>query len=111
MSRRLDRWLLPPITLVVARANLPAPGTEPVSGWTAPTATIRLAPRLTAHYEYHHNRNALTDVLGAGDAFLALTDSGNLLRFDQATLKLTKEWFGTTAVACLGRGEDGTMLA
>src|SRR5689334_20760667 len=105
MSRRFDRWLMPLVVLVAALVDLPAPGAEPVSGSTSPTGTVRLAPGLTAHYAYHYNRNALADVLPAGDAFLALTDSGNLLRFDRATLKLTKEWFGPTAMTCLGRRE------
>src|SRR5215831_19360826 len=104
MSRRFGRWLVPLVALVVAWANLPAPGTEPVSGWTAPTETVRLATGATAHSAYHYNRIALADVLPAGEALLALTDSGNLLRFDRTTLKLSKERFGPTPVTCLGRG-------
>ena len=46
-----------------------------------------------------------------GDAIIALTESGNLLRLDLATLKLTREWFGPVPVVCLGRGENGAVLA
>src|SRR5262249_54427510 len=77
----------------------------------SPTGTVRLASGLTAHYAYHYNRNALAEVLRAGDALVALTDSGNLLRFDRATLGLTKERFGLPPATCLGRGEGDTVLA
>src|SRR5689334_18243962 len=88
----------------------PAPADGPVSGSSSPAGTIPLAPGLTAHYVYHYDRNALAGALIAGDAIIAMTDSGNLLRFDRATLKLAKEWFGPTAATCLGRGGDGDLL-
>src|SRR5271169_1670533 len=78
--------------------NPPCPGAEPGPG--SPTGTVRLPSGLTAHYAYHFNRNALRDSRRAGDAIIALTDSGNLLRLDLATLKLTREWFGPVPVVC-----------
>ena len=75
----------------------PLAGAEP--GSESPSGTIRLPAGLTAHYDYHYDRNARR----AGDAIIALTESGNLLRFDLATLKLTREWFGPVPIACLGR--------
>ena len=47
----------------------------------------------------------------AGDAIVALTESGSLLRFDLATLNPTHEWCSLVPVVCLGRGEKDTVLA
>ncbi len=71
---------------------------------------VRLASGLDAHYAYHYDRNALRDSRLAGDALIALTRSGNLLRFDAKTLTLTREWFGPVPATCLGRGENDAVL-
>jgi hypothetical protein len=71
----------------------------------------RLPSGVTARYEYHFDRNALLDSRRAGDALIALTASGNLLRFDPATRKLSREWYGPAMAVCLGRGEGGAVLA
>jgi len=80
-------------------------------GSGSPAGSVRLSSGLTARYEYHFNRNALRDSQRAGPAIIALTDSGNLLRFDAASLKLTREWYGPTPITCLGRGFNGTVFA
>jgi hypothetical protein len=110
MPRRSDRWLMSLVALATGLANPPSTGAGPVSGSTAPTATVPLAAGVTVHYAYHYDRNALTDILSDGDALLALTDSGNLLRFDRVNLGLTREWFGPSPAVCLGRGEGGAVL-
>jgi hypothetical protein len=97
------------LALGVALLTTPLPGAEPGSG--SASGTIRLPSGLAAHYAYHYNRNALRDSRLVGDAIIALTESGNLLRLDLATLKLTREWFGAVRAVCLGRGELGAVLA
>ncbi len=97
---------------LVVIAGLLAPplsGAEP--GLGSSSGTIRLPSGATVHYAYHFNRNALRDSRRKGDAIVALTEAGNLLRLDLATLKLTREWYGPVPVVCLGRGENGAILA
>ena len=79
-------------------------------GSTSAAGEVRLPSGHLASYEYHFNRNALRDSLPVGDALIALTGSGNLLRFDAATLELTGEWFGPVPVASIGRGEGDALL-
>ncbi len=105
----LDRFLALFVGLITGLVNLRSPGAEP--GSSAPTGTVRLGTGITAHYAYYYNRNALADVVLAGDAVIALTDSGNLLRFERASLRLTREWFGPVPVTCLGRAEGEAVLA
>jgi hypothetical protein len=76
-----------------------------------PSGSIQLPSGLLARYEYHFNRNALGDVQQAGKSLIALTGSGNLLRFDAATLRPSGEWYGPVSVTCLGRGAAGSVLA
>ncbi len=75
------------------------------------SARVRIAAHLTVTYEYHYDRNALRTSERVGDALVAVSDSGNLLRFDFATHKLTRERFGPSRVVCLGRGERDVVLA
>ncbi len=102
------------LVLTLSTILLPLTGPMPLwagDGTNAPAGSVQLSSALTAHYEYHFNRNALRDIRRAGDAIIALTDSGNLLRFDLASLALMREWYGPSAVSCLGRGSNGTVLA
>jgi hypothetical protein len=100
-----------PICVVLAVACLtpPLPGAEPGSG--SQSGTVRLASGLTAHYAYYSDRNALRDGRRSRDAVIALTESGNLLRLDLATLKPTRDWAGPVPAVCLGRGDEGGVLA
>ena len=111
MPHRLDRALLLLSALIGASAPLPSSGAEPGSVGASPTGTVRLASGVTAHYAYQYNRNALADARIDGDSLIALTDAGSLLRFDRATLSLTKESLGPVPATCLGRGEGGSILA
>jgi hypothetical protein len=88
-------------------ASAPARAAE---GSHSAVGDARLAPGLDAHYAYHYDRNVLRDSRLAGDALIALTRSGNLLRFDAKTLKPTREWFGPVPAVCLGRGENDAVL-
>ncbi len=110
MSCRVDRFLAP--LIVLALWNPPCPGDEP--GLMSPSGTVRLAPGITAHYSwsyYNRDRNALADAVRAGDAIIALTDSGALVRFDASTLKLAREWSGPVGATCLGHREGDAVLA
>jgi|WetSurMetagenome_2_1015567.scaffolds.fasta_scaffold27836_3 hypothetical protein len=42
-------------------------------------------------YSYHFDHNALKDAVRIGGALIALTESGNLLRFDEGTFSLTAQ--------------------
>jgi hypothetical protein len=110
MSRRFVRYLAP--LVVLALWNPPCPGDEP--GLVSPAGTVRLGSGLTARYSwsyYNGDRNAMADAVRAGDALIALTGSGALVRFDAATLKPAREWSGPVGATCLGRGEGDTVLA
>lgn len=79
-------------------------------GLNSPAGDVRLPSGLTVQYEYHYDRNALLDSREAGDALIALTRAGSLLRFDAKTLKPIGEWFGPVAATSLGRGEGDSVL-
>ncbi|HEY2158013.1 MAG TPA: hypothetical protein VGH33_20460, partial [Isosphaeraceae bacterium] len=91
-------------------AAIVPPSALAAEGSNSPVGQAHLASGLEAHYAYHYDRNALRDSQRAGDALIALTRSGNLLRFDANTLTFTREWFGAVPATCLGRGENDTVL-
>jgi hypothetical protein len=66
---------------------------EPVIGpeWKVAEESIALPAGLKAHAAYHFNRNALKAACLTDDGLLAVTDSGNLLRFDPKDLRLQQE--------------------
>jgi hypothetical protein len=112
MARRFARRYAFAALLIAGLMHPPCSADEP--GLVARDGTVRLGSGGTAHYAwsyYQRDGNALAGALSAGDSIVALTDAGALLRFDRATLKLTKEWSGEVAVSCLGRGEGGAVLA
>ena len=88
--------------LSIAQADEAPP---PASG------TVELPTGISAHYEYHFNHNALGPSQIAGNALIALTDSGNLLRFDLPTRRLTRERITPARTVCLGRGIHDELLA
>lgn len=100
---------LGPLLLAAVLGSLPSPA-RAAEGTTSPVGEARLPSGLVAHYDYHFDRNALLASHRAGDALVALTRSGNLLRFDATTLKLTREWSSPAAATCLGRGEGDAVL-
>jgi len=66
--------------------NRVAPRTAlPVEG------TVELQPGHNAHFAYYYNHNALRDGVLAGNSLIALTESGDLIRFDAATLSMTAQ--------------------
>jgi hypothetical protein len=77
--------------------------TERVEGpaWF-PAEVERVLPSgLNVRYSYHFDRNALGAACLVGDNLLAISDSGNLLRFDHKTLQLSKERPLPAAATCL----------
>ena len=64
----------------------------------------------TLRSTYHFDHNALKDCLRAGDSLIALTDSGNLLRFDGANLKMTGQLVGRGYATSIGPGRGGEVL-
>ncbi|MGO9916202.1 MAG: hypothetical protein ACLQIB_16050 [Isosphaeraceae bacterium] len=71
MWRFIDGLLAFIVTLTPALLTLPSRGDEP--GSTSPIGAVRLGSGITAHYSYYYNRNALADVVLAGDSLIALT--------------------------------------
>jgi hypothetical protein len=66
---------------------------KPVIGpeWKVEGQSVKLPGGLQAHAAYHFNRNALSAACLADGGLLAVTDSGNLLRFDLKDLRLQQE--------------------
>jgi hypothetical protein len=63
-----------------------------------------------AEVAYHFDRNALTASARAGDgAYVALTDSGNLLAFDPATYALLAERVPRSPATCLSATLGGVV--
>lgn len=61
-------------------------------------------------YTYHFDHNALIDGVTAGGSVVALTASGNLLRFDTDTLSLSGQTIVSGRGTALGRDDGGTPL-
>jgi hypothetical protein len=80
-------------------------GAGPASG------AIRLPSGAEARYEYHSDRNALRASCRRGGSLIAMTSTGNLLRFDAKTRELTRTHFEPAEVVCLGGGEEEDVLA
>jgi hypothetical protein len=100
------------------RAPSPSPPAAPSASAVSVAAVPRPGEGVTdlpsgarVRWRYDFDRNALTAMKVAGGAVVALTASGNLLRFDLATLKLTAERVGPGVVRSLGSGPDGAVLA
>jgi hypothetical protein len=71
---------------------------------------VVLPSGLKVVYSYHFDHNAFADSVDLPGGLIALTPSGNLLRFDRKTLERGREWFGPSRVTCLGSGENGQAL-
>jgi hypothetical protein len=86
---------------------------EPVIGpeWKPAEESAVLPTGVKAHAAYHFNRNALSAACIAGDEILAVTDSGNLLRFDSKDLRLQQEARPDTAIALLAPAKGVGVLA
>jgi hypothetical protein len=72
---------------------------------------VQLGSGLKARFSYHFDRNALVASRDVGDALIAVTRSGNLLRLDRASFKITHECVGPAAALCLGVGDGDAVLA
>ncbi|MFW6163387.1 MAG: hypothetical protein ACODAJ_11515 [Planctomycetota bacterium] len=62
-------------------------------------------------YAYHYDRNAIAARRQVGQAVVALTRAGNLVRYELPALRMTGEAFGERPVTCLGADPDGAPLA
>ncbi len=105
MTRRLETTALLVAALVVAIGSTSALAEVP-----AASGTVRLDGGKVAHYTAYPNRNALADAVLIGNAILARTDAGTLIRFDRSTFAMVKESVGPIAATALGRGERGAVL-
>lgn len=86
---------------------------KPVVGpdWKPVEKSTILATGLKAHATYHFNRNALATACITDDCVLAVTDSGNLLRFDLKDLRLQQEIQPDAAITILSIVEGIGILA
>jgi hypothetical protein len=76
----------------------------------ASVGQIKLTSGLTARFEYHFDRNAIRESRRIGNSLVALTRSGNLVRFDLTTRKPNLEMFSTSPATCIGLGEGDALL-
>jgi hypothetical protein len=110
-SRR--RSTQPPLCTVVLAVLCGVPLTALLHGdeWPRPpSGEVRLASGRVVDYTIHFDRNSLRDSLRVGDALIALTSSGALLRFELPAVRLVRERIDDE-VACIGRGEGEAVLA
>lgn len=76
-----------------------------------PAVAARLASGRAVEITLHRPVNALADAARSGDAIIAATADGRLLRFEGPELRLAKERDAGAAIACLGKGEGDAVLA
>jgi hypothetical protein len=86
---------------------------QPVVGpeWKPAEESVVLPTGLKAHATYHFNRNALSAACVTDEAVLAVTDSGNLLRFDLKDLRLRQEARPEAAITLLAQADGVGILA
>lgn len=82
----------------------PARNSEPIRG------RVVLGSGEKIGFAYYFNQNALKDGVAQGDALFALTDSGNLMRFDSGSLKLTGQAIVPGRGTALAAGPQGDVL-
>jgi hypothetical protein len=88
----------------VSQAPIPAPGAVDVTGRTEVAGQA-------ARFVYDFDHNALADGVRAGDAVIALTASGNLLRVDARTLALTTQQVVDGRATAIALDDRGVVLA
>jgi hypothetical protein len=76
----------------------------------AACASVQPKPAARPAFEYHYDRDALIASEPQGDAVVALTAAGHLLRFEAETFRLTAEKLEARRASALGRGDDGAVL-
>lgn len=86
-------------TVAAARGAVP----EATLNWTTQASgVVQIQNVGKVRYTYHYNRNALEDAVVLGDGVIALSESGNLLRFERESLALVREAFGSPPAYCIG---------
>jgi hypothetical protein len=90
-----------PLTWGAAADEVPQP----------PAGEIRLGSGRVVAYTVHFDRNSLRGSIHLGDRLIGLTTSGALVCFELPAVRWVRERVGVGEVACLGRGEGGTVLA
>jgi hypothetical protein len=106
--------LLGMLTLVAVTSGEEQPTPrKPVVGpeWKPMEESTVLPAGIKAHATYHFNRNALSAASLTEDGVLAITDTGNLLRFDLKDLRLQQEIRPDAAFTLLIRAEGIGVLA
>jgi hypothetical protein len=103
-NRRAFLWVFGVLALTAVPGGGEQPNPpKPVIGpeWKAVEESAVLPTGAKAHAAYHFNRNALSAACFTDEALLAVTDSGNLLRFDPKDLRLQQEVRPETAITLL----------
>ncbi|HEV3386998.1 MAG TPA: hypothetical protein VG097_19425 [Gemmata sp.] len=106
------------VFVIITLATLASGGEEPrlpkpVVGpeWKSVEESIVLPTGIKAYATYHFNRNALADACMTDDGLLAVTRSGNLLRFDLKNLHLQQEIWPESAFTILAEVDGIGILA
>jgi hypothetical protein len=93
---------------IVAQTNSPTPNLisppPPIEG------TASLAPSSELHYKYYFDHNALSDGVEVGGSVFAITDSGNLIRFDAKTLEMTGRAVVPGMAKAISADEGGVLV-
>lgn len=93
------------ITFPSSRASCQFPSFEgPISG------SSNVQSLGTVQWSYHFDRNALKNAERSGREIVALTESGNLARFDAETLSVTGHQVIPGRGTAIARGKTGTLL-
>jgi hypothetical protein len=105
MSLGLTHFAFPAARDIARSKPASLDGAAPI----AASVTLRTGGKLS--YAYHFDHNALRDCVIVRDSLIALTWSGNLLKFDHADLRLTAQAARTIRATSIAVDSEGHALA
>ena len=88
-----------------------AVATAPSAPLPGAVGELTLGSGPTFQWTYHFDHNALIDSRLVGAGTIALTEAGNLLRYDLREHRITRERFGPVKATCLGQDPTGAVFA
>lgn len=118
MEERIPKFLLANVALFVALILLVLPtvcqqGNNSTNDFQSAAPfqdIIILRSGEPFRYTYYFDHNALKDAVRAGSVLIALTESGDLVRFDGTTLKITGQQIVPGHASAISLAEDGRVL-
>jgi len=110
----MPRFLFVPLIAALTLSSLGALHHEPtasVSRFEGPISGFAKVEHVgTVRWSYHFDHNALKDAKRIGRDIVALTESGNLVRFDAETLSITGHQVIPGRGTAITEGKAGTLL-